>query len=266
MPRNVLHLLIPLALLVVLFPTVFREKSSEILPEQKSAKLDVVEFDPSRFLIRPFYAKDQQTALALDGGEIPAANGQVPSIVVGKNILRTVHLAWVHDWSQPECRAVFHKLADIYASEQGEMLPALRIYLNPVFSDAEGEGIHRALLQVYFRSRKRENFVVLASELAGGALETNPMAIRKRVEELDPTIISDWSVSLDWLENDMAHTFSVAKAQQTRNAIRVGNSGATQLTSLLQVLPPQSDRQQIIDFLTDADSAQRAWLQTQRPN
>jgi hypothetical protein len=221
-----------------------------------------IEFDPSRFLVRPFHAQENQTALALDGGALPITHGQVPSVVLGENILRTVHLAWVHDWSHPDCRTVFKNLQALYASEQGASLPALKIYLNPVFSDPAGEALHRAMLQVFFRSRIRENYLILASELSAGTLPPDAEAIRKRVEALDPILIDDWSTRLDWLESDYEKTFSTASVQQARNAALLGQQSPAQLTSMLATLPPPADRQEIVAFLQDAQTKQSAWLQT----
>lgn len=261
MPRSVIHLLIPSAFLMVVIYAVFREKAPIIGSDEKAQHPVTTEFDPSRILIRPFTTKDHQTALALDGGAIPAANGQVPSVVMGKNILRTVHLAWVHDWSHPECRSVFQNLQALYASEQGASLPALRIYLNPVFSDPEGEALHRAMMQVFFRSRIRENYLILAEELSNGTLPPNAASIRKRVEEIDPNLIDDWDAPADWLNADIEHTFSIAKLQQARNASVLGPQSPAQLTSLSASLPLQASRQEIFDFLQQANNMQRAWLQ-----
>jgi hypothetical protein len=263
MPRSVFKLLIPLTFLILLLFVVF--KADPPKPAPKAAPTgsgDTITFDPSRFLIRPFHAEGNATALALDGGALPITHGQVPSVVIGNNILRTLHLAWVHDWSNAECRTVFKNLQAVYASEQGASLPALRIYLNPVFSDPAGEALHRAMLQVFFRSRIRENYLILASELSTGTLPPDAEAIRKRLEEIDPTLIDDWNTPLDWLENDIAQTFSTASVQQARNAAVLGPQGPAQLTSMLATLPPLASSQEIVAFLQDANTKQRAWLQT----
>lgn len=261
MPRTVIHWLIPLAFLMVMIFAVFSEKTPKTGPEEKPQHPITTEIDSSRILVRPFHTKDHQSALALDGGAIPAANGQVPSVVMGKNILRTVHLAWVHDWSQPECRSVFQNLQALYASEQGASLPALKIYLNPVFSDPAGEALHRAMMQVFFRSRIRENYLILAAELSNGTLPPDAGAIRKRVEEIDPNLMDDWDNPADWLNGDIEHTFSIAKIQQARNEAVLGPQSPAQLTSLLATLPPQAGRQELFDFLQQANNSQRAWLQ-----
>jgi len=262
MPRSALRLLAPLTLLGLLAFAVFhegrREPASKAEPASAAAP---VELDPSRFLVRPFHAADNQIALALDGGAMPVAHGQVPSVVVGKNVLRTVHLTWVHDWSSAECRTSFKNLLALYESEEGASLPALRIYLNPVFSDPAGEALHRAMLQVFFRSRVRENYLTLASELSTGALSPDAEAIRKRLEDLDPILIDDWSTRLDWLESDIEKTFATAIVQQARNTAVLGQQGPAQLASMLSILPPRAGRQEIVAFVQDAHARQRTWLE-----
>lgn len=218
--------------------------------------------DASRFLVKPFLVKNNQIALALDGGNVPVGQGQVPSVVIGNNVMRTVHLAWVHDWSHPTCRAVFHKLQALYATEQGAALPALKIYLNPVFSDPAGEALHRAMLQVYFRSRVRQNYLILASEMGAGTLPADAEALRQRVEQLDPTLLADWNTPLDWLESDVNHTFSIGAVQMARNEAMLGEKIPAQLSAMLTILPTTANDQEIIAFLKDAESRQRAWLQT----
>jgi hypothetical protein len=173
-----------------------------------------------------------------------------------------VLLAWVHDWSKAECRTSFKNLLALYASEEGASPPIVRIYLNPVFSDPAGEALHRAMLQVYFRSGARENYLVLASELSAGTLSPDAEAIRKRVEELDPMLLDDWDIRLDWLENDIEQTFATARVQQARNAALLGPQGPAQLTSMFAILPPLASSQEIMTFLQDANTNQRAWLQT----
>jgi hypothetical protein len=263
MPRSTFKLLIPLAFMALLLFAAF--KTGPQKPTSKAEQIGstaTIETDPSRFLVRPFHTRGNQTALALDGGALPVTNGQVPSILIGTNILRTLHLAWVHDWSNAECRTSFKNLQALYASEQGASLPALRIYLNPVSSDPAGEALHRAMLQVFFRSRVRENYLVLASELSTGALPPDAEAVRERVEELDPILIDDWNTRLDWLENDMQKTFSTAIVQQARNTELLGQQGPAQLTSMLAIMPPLAGSQETVAFLQDANNRQRAWLQT----
>lgn len=261
MPRSVFKLLIPLAVLILLLFAAFWTGPHKPVSKAEPMESALIEFDPSRFLVRPFHAKENQAALALDGGTLPITHGQVPSVVIGENMLRTVHLAWVHDWSHPECRTVFKNLQALYASEQGASLPALKIYLNPVFSNPAGKAVHHAMLQVFLRSRVRENYLILASELSAGTLAPDAEAIRKRVEELDPILIDDWSTRLDWLENDIEMSFSTANAQQARNAALLGQQSPAQLTSMLATLPPMADRQEIVAFLQDAQTKQSTWLQ-----
>ena len=146
------------------------------------SQLQKIELDPSRFLIKPFFVEANQIAVALDGGKIPVPSGQVPSIIVGSNVLRIVHLSWVHDWSDAETRNSFKVLQALYASEEAASLPALRIYLNPVFSDSNGEAVQRAMLQVFFRSDNRDLYQILATRMASfvfGAIPGSEIDARK---------------------------------------------------------------------------------------
>jgi hypothetical protein len=264
MQRSIVKLLLPLLLLIALSILAWHSGA-----DQQSTKAETAEaptIDASRLLIQPFLVNRNQVGLALDGGNIPVAQGQVPSVVIGKNIMRTLHLAWVHDWSHPACRALFHKLQALYASEQGEALPALKIYLNPVSSDPTVEALHRAMLQVYFRSRTRENYLILASELSSGLLSADAEAVRQRVELLDPTLMADWNTHLEWLESDVNHTFSVAAVQMARNEKILGEKIPAQLSAMLTILPTTANDQEIIAFLQDAESRQRAWLKVLVPS
>jgi hypothetical protein len=264
MSRSTFKLLIPLTFLILLVGAVLMSGPQKpALGMGETGTSATPGLDPSRFLIRPFRKEDRQTALALDGGTLPIAGGEVPSVVIGKNILRTVHLAWVHDWSHADCRTSFKNLQAVYDSKEGDSLPALRIYLNPVFSDPTGEAIHRALLQVFFRSDNRDNYRILASEMSAGTLSPDADAIRKRVEELDPILIDDWSTPLDWLENDIEKTFSTAKVQQARNMALLGQQPPAQMSSMLATLPPLASSQEIIAFVQDANAKQIAWLEKQ---
>ncbi len=222
-----------------------------------------IEFDPSRFLIKPFFVQKNQVAVALDGGEMPIPSGQVPSIVVGGNVLRTVHLSWVHDWSDAETRALFKTLQALYATEEAASLPALRVYLNPVFSDSNGEAVQRAMLQVYFRSDNRDLYQMIARELATGALAADPEAIRSRVETLEPLLMDDWDTKLEWLEGDIEKTFSVAKVQQARNAKILKPAFNAQLASMLDILNPSADVKEVSEFVHQANNLQRTWLHSQ---
>ena len=264
MSRPAFKLLIPLAFLMLLVGAVMMSGPQK--PAHGTGKTAVAaatELDPSRFLVRPFRKKDNQTALALDGGALPVAGGEVPSVVIGKNILRTVHLAWVHDWSHADCRTSFKNLQAVYASKEGDALPALRIYLNPVFTDPAGEALHRALLQVFFRSDNRDNYLVLVSEMSAGRISPDAEAIRRRVEEIDPILIDDWDSRLDWLENDIEKTFATARVQQARNTALLGQQSPAQLSSMLATLPPLAGSQEIIAFVQDANARQLAWLEAQ---
>lgn len=256
--------LVPLAVLVALVVAWMNQGSSP--PDAKSnskSQTSAIELDPSRFLIKPYVVQDDQIAVALDGGEFPVPSGQVPSIVIGANILRTVHLAWVHDWSDAETRALFKTLQTLYASEEAASLPALKVYLNPVFSDASGEAVQRAMLQVFFRSDNRDLYQTLAKELATGALAADPEAIRSRVETLEPFLMDDWDSRLEWLEGDIEKTFSVAKVQQARNAKILNPTFKPQLASMLDILNPSADMKELSAFINQANTLQRTWLHSQ---
>jgi hypothetical protein len=224
------------------------------------SQLQKIELDPSRFLIKPFFVEANQIAVALDGGKIPVPSGQVPSIIVGSNVLRIVHLSWVHDWSDAETRNSFKVLQALYASEEAASLPALRIYLNPVFSDSNGESVQRAMLQVFFRSDNRHLYQILAKELATGGLAADPEAIRSRVETFEPLLMDDWKSELGWLEGDIDKTFAVAKVQQARNAKILKPGFKAQLASMLDIVNPSADLKTFGEFVHQANTVQRAWL------
>jgi hypothetical protein len=261
---TVLKSLFPLAVLVVLVFIWLNPRSS---PEGVAAggkdQASAIELDPSRFLIKPYFVQPDQVAVALDGGEIPVPSGQVPSIVIGANVLRIVHLSWVHDWSDAETRSFFRALQALYASEEAASLPALRVYLNPVFSDSSGEAVQRAMLQVFFRSDNRDLYQMLAKELATGALAADPEAIRSRVETLEPLLMDDWNSKLGWLEGDIEKTFSVAKIQQTRNENVLKPAFKSQLASMLEILNPSADMKEFSAFIQKANTVQRTWLHSQ---
>lgn len=256
--------LVPLAVLALLVIVWMNPRSSpQVASTNGRTETSTLETDPSRFLIKPYVVQADQIAVALDGGEIPVPSGQVPSIIVGANILRTVHLSWVHDWSDAETRTSFKTLQALYASEEAASLPALKIYLNPVFSDAHGETVQRAMLQVFFRSDNRDLYQILAKELATGALAADPEAIRSRVETLEPLLMDDWESKLGWLEGDIEKTFSVAKTQQARNAKVLKPAFNAQLTSMLDILNPSAGMKELNEFVKQANTAQRAWLHSQ---
>lgn len=263
-PFSVIKSLVPLAVLAALVIAWMNQGASPPDTQSNSkSQTSAIELDPSRFLIKPFFVQPDQVAVALDGGKFPVPSGQVPSIVVGANILRTVHLAWVHDWSDAETRTLFKTLQTLYASEEAASLPALRIYLNPVFSDAHGEAVQRAMLQVFFRSDNRDLYQTLAKELATGALAADPVAIRGRVETLEPLLMNDWDTQLEWLEGDIEKTFSVAKVQQARNAKILNPEFKTQLASMLEILNPSADIKELNEFIQKSNTLQRTWLHSQ---
>lgn len=259
-------LLVPLSMLTLLLLAIFGIPQQPAPGRKDPQSLaTTTEADPASILVRPFQVEGKRVALALDGGELPVLGGEVPGIIVGTNILRTVHLAWLHDWTDAGCRASFKNLQSLYASEDGASLPALKIHLTPVFSDPAGEAVHRAMLQVLFRSDGHESYLTLAREICTGSLSPDPAAIRKRVEVLAPDLIVDWDTRLDWLENDIEKAFSIARVQKARNVAVTGQDHAAQLSSMLAVLPPLAGRQAIIAFLQDANARQRAWLQALPP-
>ena len=256
--------LLPLAILAALVLVWMNPRSNP--PDRATSgksQASPIELNPSRFLIKPYFVQADQVAVALDGGEIPVPSGQVPSIIVGANVLRTVHLSWVHDWTDTETRTSFQTLQALYASEEAASLPALKIYLNPIFSDSNSETVQRAMLQVFFRADNRNLYQTLARELATGALDPHPEAIRSRVETLEPLLMDDWKSELGWLEGDIEKTFSVAKAQQARNAKVLKPAFKAQLASMLEILDPSAGMEEFSAFVQRADTAQRTWLHSQ---
>lgn len=261
---TLLKSLLPLAVLAALVIVWMNAPSSTSSDDDKGEnQASEITLDPSRFLIRPFFVQENQVALALDGGELPVPSGQVPSIVVGGNVLRMLHVSWVHDWTDAETRVSFQNLQALYASQEGASLPALKIYLNPVFSDPESEAVQRAMMQVFFRADNRDLYQILAKELSTGALAADPDAIRSRVEALEPLLIDDWDSRLDWLEGDIEKSFSVAKVQQARNAKIQNPAFKTQLASMLDIVNPMADKEVLTAFVQRANTLQRKWLHSQ---
>ena len=219
-----------------------------------------IELDPSRFLIEPLPGQGNQVGIGLAGGKIPVTGGQVPAMVIGTNVLRTVHLCWVYDWTDDTSRASLKALLELYASPEGASLPALKIHLNPVFSDPAGEAVHRAMLQVYFRSDHRGLHQEVAARIAAGSLEPDPEAIRLHVEGIEPLLMDDWSSRLEWLENDIDKTFDLAKAQQARNAEVLAPAFTSQLASMIEIVDPSTEATGLSKFILDASVAQSTWL------
>jgi hypothetical protein len=261
---TVLKSLVPLAVLAVVVIVWMNPRSSPpVGTVSGKSQTAAIELDPSRFLIKPFFVQADQVAVALDGGEMPVPTGQVPSILIGANVLRTVHLSWVHDWTDAEARASFKTLQALYASEEAASLPALRIHLNPVFYDSNGEAVQRAMLQVFFRSDNRDLYHILARELGSGTLAADPEAIRSRVESIEPLLMDDWNSRLEWLEGDIEKTLSVAKLQQARNAKVLKPAFKAQLASMLEILNPSADMKEASAFVNKANTLQRTWLHSQ---
>lgn len=260
---NLIKSLIPLVVLaVVVMAWMNRRPGPPVEHANRRGRNSVIALDPSCFLIKPYFDQADQVAVALDGGNVPVPRGQVPSLIVGNNVLRIVHLAWVHDWTDPQARASFHTLQALYASEKAASLPAVKIHLNPVFSDSRGESVHRAMLQVFFRSDNRGLYQVLAKELAAGTLAADPEAIRSRVKFLEPLLMDDWNSELGWLEGDIGKTFSVAKTQQARNAGILKPAFKSQLVSMLEILNPSADEKEFGAFIQQANTVQRTWLRS----
>lgn len=258
--------IIPLGLLLAMSIAVMTSRHSSPSSENHaSGEPGQIEFDPSRILVRPFYTQGNQVALALHGGALPADRGKVPSIVIGTNILRMVHLAWVHDWTYPECVATFNRLRLLYESEEGASLPALRIYLNPIYADEAGEAVHRALLRAFFHSENRGCYLQLSHDIAAGMVAPNAQAIRSHIENIDPALIDDWETPFGWLEDDIDLTFAIARTQRDHNAAILHQDHPNQLTSMLTVLPASADSQGIISFIQEANATQNAWLLTLSP-
>lgn len=264
MRLSVIKTLVPVAVLAAVVIALLNPGSSPPADADNGEKqVPKIALDPSRFLIKPYFVQADQVAVALDGGRMPVPSGQVPSIVIGANVLRQVHLSWVHDWTDVETKDSFRALQALYASEEAASLPALRIYLNPVFSNPNSEAVQRAMLQVFFRSDNRDLYRILAGELATCALAANPLAIRNRVGTIEPLLMDDWNSRLGWLESDIDKTFAAARVQQARNAEILQPAFKAQLASMLDILDPSADRKELSEFVRKANAMQRAWLHSQ---
>lgn len=261
MRQSVPQWLVPLAILCFVLLGYFAKQKKPTADYTEAPSLaSSAGTDPSRLLVRPFRAGDGQVALALDGGELPILGGEVPHLVWGKNHLRTLHLVWIHDWTDANCRTTLQKLQSLYESEEADALPALKLHLAPVFSHPQGEAVHRAMLQVKSRARTRDLYQTLAQEISNGSLAVDPDAIRNRCEEIEPELLVDWETPLEWLQSDMEKVFAMAQAQFARNSAVMGQDHVNQLTSMIAVLPPTAGQQEMIDFLQQANQGQRLWL------
>jgi hypothetical protein len=72
MSRPAFKLLIPLTFLILLVGAVMMSGPQKPAHGTGKTGASATELDPSRFLVRPFRKKDNQTALALDGAPCPS--------------------------------------------------------------------------------------------------------------------------------------------------------------------------------------------------
>lgn len=252
-PAAILSVLVLLGILVFFASSSPTEKESPGAAENLAKSGD--------FFLRPFISDRGETVMSLGGGKHPVDNLTLPSIAFGEEGgVRRLQVAMPLDWTHPDSRKAYRMIRELYGDEDVKGLPAIDLYLLPVYALESGKSVHEAVLTVHLGSNRVESLPGLLARLASGTLAADAREILAHVADADPDLVPRWeSLSINQRDR-FSDAFQRASVQQRHNSSRLDDASAHQLIVFDSVLTGMPSRRMLADFLRAAASRQHDYL------
>jgi hypothetical protein len=211
-------------------------------------------------LLRPFVSPIGTYSIAMEGGRQPIFAIEVPSVTLGPADDCSLQILLIGDWDTQTTRDIYRTLETMYREDHANALPSLALYLLPGTAGAASAHFMEWIIAVHFVANQVTTLPTFLKEISAGLIATDDDIIRKRLEEIEPQIVSRIDPFLQTQKPIMEKPYLIAQAQMRLNEKSLQCTEATQLVSMKQILTGSPGRDPIKAFLLLAKAQQDAFL------
>lgn len=216
------------------------------------------EKDADYALLRPFVSPAGTYSIAMEGGRQPIFAYEIPSVTLGPASDCPLQILVLADWDSPTTLALYDHLEKTYQADPS--LPSLKLSLLPRRSgQSQGHWIEW-IIAVHFVANQSSTMPTFLHEISIGAITKEKEVIRKRLEEIEPDIVSRVETFLQSQKPVVEKIYLIAQAQMRLHETTLQCAEPTQLVSMQQILTGCPKESQIKAFLLHAHALQAAYL------
>ena len=207
-------------------------------------------------LIRPFVSREGAYSIALEGGRQPIFAFEVPSVTLGPASDRPLQLLLLGDWESQSSRVFFERMGNAYRADTDGELPPLKLSLLPSRTGGRTGGrnghLFEWIIAVHFVSNQATTMPTFLGEISTGVIGSEADKLRKRLEEIEPGIVSRIVVFLQSGREIFENVYRIAQAQLRLNERALRCAETTQLVAMKQILTGNPNEDHIHAFLLRA--------------
>jgi hypothetical protein len=216
------------------------------------------EQDADYALLRPFVSPAGTYSIAMEGGRQPIFAYEIPSVTLGAASKCPLQILLLADWDAPTTLALYDHLEKTYQADPS--LPSLKLSLLPSRSGQSQGHFIEWIIAVHFVANQASTMPTFLHEISTGALTSEKEVIRKRLEQIEPDIVSRAEVFLQSQKPVVEKIYLIAQAQIRLHEKTLQCAESTQLVSMQQILTGSPKESQIKAFLLHAQALQAAYL------
>ena len=216
--------------------------------------------DADYALLRAFVSPTGTFSIAMEGGRQPIFAYEVPSVTLGPASDCPLQILFLADWESPATRSLFQQIEKIYRADQSSSLPPLKLSLLPSRTGSASGHFMECIIAVHFVANQSTTLPTFLSDISSGAIAAEKDSIQKRLEEIEPEIVSRMEIFLQSQKDTVEKSYRIAQAQLLLHEKALQCTESTQLVSMKQILTGSPSEEHIKAFLLQAKAQQDSFL------
>jgi hypothetical protein len=209
-------------------------------------------------LLRAFVSPQGMYSVALEGGRHPIFAYEVPSVTLGPASDCPLQILLLADWDAQATRSLFQQIEKLYHTDPS--LPPLKLsFLSSRTGSASGHFMEW-IMAVHFVANDEKTMPAFLHLISAGEIPAEKEAIQKRLEIIEPEIVSRVDSFLQSRKEIVEKAYRIAQAQIRLNEKSLQCMETTQLVSMKQILTGSPGEDHLKAFLLHAKVQQDSFL------
>jgi len=211
-------------------------------------------------LLRAFVSPQGMYSVALEGGRQPIFAYEVPSVTLGRASDCPLQILLLADWDAQATRSLYRQIETLYQADQSSSLPPLKLSLLPSRTGSASGHFMEWIMAVHFVASDVKTMPAFLSQISAGEIPAEKEAIQKRLEIIEPEIVSRIDPFLQSKKEILEKAYRIAQAQIRLNEKALQCTETTQLVAMKQILTGSPGEEHLKAFLLHAKVQQDSFL------
>jgi len=211
-------------------------------------------------LLRAFVSPQGMYSIALEGGRQPIFAYEVPSVTLGPASDCPLQILLLADWDAQSTRRLYRQIETLYQADHSSSLPPVKLSLLPSRTGTASGHFMEWIMAVHFVASDVKTMPAFLRQISAGEIPAEKEAIQKRLECIEPEIVSRIDPFLQLKKEVVEKAYRIAQAQIRLNEKALHCQETTQLVSMNQILTGSPGEPHLKAFLLHAKVQQDAFL------